>query len=340
MKQTSFAKYLTQFMVSYLVDERGYSRNTVSAYRDSIILLLTYMRDAHRINADRIEFKDITRERIISFLGWLQAERHCSISTRNARLAALHSFFRFLTYKYPDHLKEWQSILSLKIKKCDTPEVIYLTADGVKLLLAQPDTSKRKGRRDQVLISLMFECAGRVQEIADLVPSRINFGKPALLTIKGKGNKTRLVPLSEPMTAILKRYMQENGLLRDQATDYPLFSNGRGDKLTRMGITAIIRKYSMTARLLDPSLIPAGISPHSLRHSKAMLLQQSEVNIVAIRDFLGHASVTTTEIYARIDNRQKREALEKTSLTPESTELPVWQSNKGLLDWLESLGKE
>lgn len=185
----------------------------------------------------------------------------------------------------------------------------------------------------------MFECAGRVQEIADLLASRINFGKPGLLTIKGKGNKIRLVPLSEPMTAILKRYMQENGLLRDQATDYPLFSNGRGDKLTRMGITAIIKKYSKMARLMDPSLIPAGISPHSLRHSKAMLLQQSEVNIVAIRDFLGHASVTTTEIYARIDNRQKREALEKTSLAPESSELPVWQSNKGLLEWLESLGK-
>ncbi len=236
-------------------------------------------------------------------------------------------------------MEHWQSILSMKVKKCAATDMVYLTADGVKLLLAQPDISKKKGRRDQMLMSLMFECAGRVQEMADLVPARVNFGKPALLTIKGKGNKIRLVPLTEKLAEVLKQYMQEYGLLRDQATDYPLFGNGRGDKLTRMGIAAIIRKYADRARNVNPSLIPIGISPHSLRHSKAMLLQQNEVNIVAIRDFLGHASVTTTEIYARIDNKQKREALEKTSLVPESSEQPVWQNNKGLLDWLESLGR-
>ncbi len=339
MKQTAFAKYLTQFLVTYLVDERGCSRHTVSAYRDTISLLLTFIRDVHGIKADRLDFRDITRERILEFLDWLEKERHCSVSTRNARLAALHSFFRFLTYRYPDHMEHWQSILSLRIKKCAAAEVVYLTAEGMKLLLAQPDTTKKKGRRDQMLLSLMFECAGRVQEIIDLVPARFNFGKPTLLTLKGKGNKTRIVPLTEKLSIMLKKYMQEYGLLRDQATDYPLFANGRGDKLSRMGITAIMRKYSIKARTVDASLIPTGISPHSLRHSKAMLLQKSEVNIVAIRDFLGHASVTTTEIYARIDNRQKWDALEKTSLLPVSTELPEWQTNRGLLDWLESIGR-
>lgn len=338
MKQTAFSKYLTQFMVNYLVGERGYSRNTVSAYRDTLILLLLYMREVYGLKAEHIDFKHITRERVVGFLDWLEAHRGCSASTRNARLAALHSFFRFLTYKYPDYIGEWQSILSIKVKKSPTPVVVYLTAEGIKLLLSQPDTSKKKGIRDQVLMSLMFECAGRVQEIADLVPSRVNFGKPMLLRLDGKGNKTRLVPLCEQIAILLKQYMHENGLLQDKATDYPLFSNGRGDKLTRMAITAIIRKYSQMARSTAPSLIPAGVSPHSLRHSKAMLLQQNEVNIIAIRDFLGHASVTTTEIYARIDNRLKREALEKTSLVPESSEL-LWQSNKGLLNWLESLGK-
>lgn len=338
MKQTTFAKYLTQFMVNYLVGERGYSRHTVSAYRDTVILFLLYMRQVHGLGAEYIDFKDITRDRVVEFLDWLESERGCSASTRNARLAALHSFFRFLTYKYPDNMGEWQSILSIKVKKSPAPAVVYLTAEGIKLLLAQPDTSKKKGRRDQVLMSLMFECAGRVQEIADLVPSRVNFGKPMLLRLDGKGNKTRLVPLCQQVSILLKRYMEENGLLQNKATDYPLFGNGRGNKLTRMGITAIIRKYSERARSTDPALIPENVSPHSLRHSKAMLLQQNEVNIIAIRDFLGHASVTTTEIYARIDNRLKREALEKTSLVPESSE-PPWQSNKGLLDWLESLGR-
>ena len=337
MKQTAFAKYLTQFMVNYLVGEKGYSRHTVSAYRDTVILLLLYMRQVHGLGAEHIDFKHLTRDRVVGFLDWLEKDRGCSASTRNSRLAALRSFFRFLTYKYPDYIGEWQSILSIKIKKSPTPTVIYLNAEGIKLLLCQPDTSKKKGRRDQVLMTLMFECAGRVQEIADLVPSRINFGKPMLLRLNGKGNKTRLVPLCEQVAKLLKGYMQENGLLRDKATDYPLFDNGRGEKLTRMAIAAIIRKYSNMARSTAPHLIPVGVSPHSLRHSKAMLLQQNEVNIVAIRDFLGHSSVTTTEIYARIDNRLKREALEKTSFVPESSE-PPWQSNKGLLAWLESLG--
>ncbi len=339
MKQTAFAKYLNYFMVKYLSGERGYSVNTISAYRDSITLFLIFMRDTYSIRADFIDFKDITQERIVSFLGWLETARKCGTATRNARLAALHSFFRFLLYKSPDHLSEWQRILSIKIKKSRRAVVVYLSSDGIKLLLAQPDTATSKGRRDLTLLSIMYEGACRVQEVADLVPARINFGKPTLLRITGKGNKTRLVPLSDQATKLLKSYMEKNRLLDGKANEYPLFSNGRGDKLTRMGITAIVKKYAMSARKIDPALIPLNISPHSLRHSKAMMLQQNGVNLVCIRDFLGHESVTTTEIYARIDNKQKREAIEKTSLSLSPEDAPSWQKNRGLLEWLENLGK-
>src|SRR5665811_1942430 len=121
MKQTSFAKYLTQFMVNYLVGERGYSRHTIGAYRDAVILLLLYMRQVQGLRAEHIDFRHITRDRIAGFLDWLETDRGCSTSTRNARLAALHSFFRFLTYKYPDRIGEWQDILSIKVKKSPTP---------------------------------------------------------------------------------------------------------------------------------------------------------------------------------------------------------------------------
>jgi site-specific recombinase XerD len=238
-----------------------------------------------------------------------------------------------------NHLSEWQRILAIKIKKTSSPPVVYLTPDGVKLLFAQPDTSISKGRRDLALLSLMYECAARVQEIASLVPARVNFGKPTTLRITGKGKKTRFVPISEQGSKLLKAYMQEYHLLDDYANLYPLFNNGRGDTLTRMGITAIVKKYAAMARKINPSLIPLKISPHSLRHSKAMMLQQNGVNLVCIRDFLGHQSLTTTEIYARIDNKQKKEAIEKTSLSPVVKKLPSWQKNKGLLHWLESLGK-
>lgn len=339
MKQTEFAKYLTYFMVKYLTGERGCSINTINAYRDSITLLLIFMNESYSVRADNIDFKDITQERILAFLEWLETNRKSSAATRNARLAALHAFFRFLQYKSPDHLIEWQRILSIKTKKSPRPTVVYLSPEGIKLLLAQPDISTSKGRRDLTLLAVMFDCAGRVQEVADLVPARITFGKPTLLRITGKGNKTRLVPIAEQGAKLLKTYMEENRLLEAKATDYPLFSNGRGDKLTRMGITAIIKKYAISARKTNPGLIPLKISPHSLRHSKAMMLQQNGVNLICIRDILGHESVTTTEIYARIDNKQKREAIEKTSLAPSPEDNPSWQKDKGLLGWLESLGK-
>ena len=339
MRPTNFAKYLTNFLGTYLEGERGCSPHTVSAYRDAITLFLIFMRDTYNISADRIDFKDITQERIITFLSWLETCRKCSVQTRNARLAALHSFFRFLLYKSVDHLSEWQRILAIKIKKTSRPPVVYLTPEGVKLLFEQPDISKPKGRRDLTLLSLMYECAGRVQEIAGLVPDGVRFGKPTTIRITGKGNKTRIIPISEQGSKLLKTFMQENHLLDDYANQYPLFSNGRGDMLTRMGITAIVKKYAAMARKINPSLVPEKISPHSLRHSKAMMLQQNGVNLVCIRDFLGHQSVTTTEIYARVDNKQKQEAIEKTSLSLAPKKIPSWQQNKGLLQWLENLGK-
>jgi len=340
MKQNQFAKYLTYFMVKYLLGERGCSPNTISAYRDAISLFLVFMRDIYSISADNIDFQDITQERVLAFLDWLENTRNCSVSTRNARLAALHAFFKFLFYKAPEHMNEWHRILSIKIKKAPKATVVYLTTEGIKLLLQQPDTSTRRGWRDLTLLSIMYECAGRVQEMSDLVPSKVNFGKPTLLRITGKGNKTRLIPISEHSTKLLRAYMKDYRLLNAEATEYPLFSNGRGDKLTRMGITAIIKKYAILARKINPSLIPPHLSPHSIRHSKAMALQQSGVNLICIRDILGHESVTTTEIYARIDNKQKREAIEKTSISSSyPDELPSWQTNKGLLGWLESLGK-
>lgn len=337
MKPTNFAKYLTDFLGKYLSGERGYSLNTISTYRDTMSLFLIFMQTANNISADRIDFKDITQERIIAFLDWLETDRKCSPSTRNIRLAAIHSFFKFLLYRTVDHLSEWQRILSIKVKKTSRPSVVYLTSEGIRLLFNQPDTSTTKGRRDIVLLSLMYECAGRVQEIADLVPNCINFAKPTILRITGKGNKTRLIPISEQGSKLLRVYMEENLLFNANANQYPLFNNGRGDTLTRMGITRIVKKYVSMAHKIDPKLVPLNITPHSMRHSKAMALQQSGVNLIAIRDFLGHQSVTTTEIYARIDNKQKREAIEKTSLSP--NKLPSWQKNKGLLQWLENLGK-
>jgi integrase/recombinase XerD len=339
MKQTFFAKCLTGFLSEYLPGERGYSRNTIIAYRDAMLLFLIYMRSKHQKTADKLDFKDVTQEIIVSFLKWLETERACNVATRNARLAAIHSFFKYAQYKAPEQLAEWQKILNIKIKKKSPPMVSYLNAEGLKLLLQQAATGTIKGRRDLVLLSILFESGARVQEIIDMTPSRVTFGNPTLLRITGKGNKSRIIPISSQSADLLQAYMEENALMEPFANEYPLFGSKTRCKFTRMGITAIVKRYVDKARKINPLIIPNKISPHSLRHSKAMILQKAGVDIVSIRDFLGHASVTTTEMYARIDTQQKIAAIEHTALSTGIKEYPSWHKDKGLLIWLESLGK-
>lgn len=340
MKQTDFSRYLTDFMTKYLKDERGCSQNTIRAYRDTMLLLLIYYKNRWGIVADKLVLSDITKERIISFLEWLEKERGCCPATRNARLAAVHAFFKFMQYRSLDQMDEWQKILGIRIKRARAALVHYLTQEGVKLLLNQPNPDTVKGFRDQVLLSIMVESGARVQEIVDLTPSKVHFGSPTVLTIRGKGDKTRMVPLSQQASALLRRYMENFNLLEPSANEYPLFGRGRYSRMSRMGISAIVKKYAAKARQIKPTLMPMDISPHSMRHTKAMLMIKAGANLVCIRDFLGHQSLTSTEIYARIDNEQKLDAINKTSLAPETNDAPVWLKDKGLLHWLESLGRK
>jgi site-specific recombinase XerD len=294
------------------------------------------MEQQKKINVRRIELKDITKESVVEFLDWLQSSRKCSTATRNVRLAALHSFFHFLQYQHPENINEWQRILSIRVKKSKKETINYLSVDDIKLLLEQPDTSTHKGRRDLAMLALMYDCAARVQEIIDLEPSSIRFNKPFTIKIVGKGNKARIVPLMEEEIVHIKRYMMENKLLEVQRRMDPLFYNSRKEKLTRAGINSILKKYVDMARVKVLCLIPDKISCHSLRHSKAMHLLQAGVNLVYIRDFLGHESVQTTEIYARADSKQKREAIEKAYIGIINKETPSWIENNNLLEWLKN----
>lgn len=312
------------------------SAHTICSYKFTFMLFISFMEQQRNINVSKIELKDITKESIVEFLDWLQSNRKCSAATRNVRLAALHSFFRFLQYQHPENLSEWQRILSIKVKKSVKEVINYLSIDGMKLILEQPITSTQKGRRDLAMLALMYDCAARVQEISDLMPSSIRLNKPFTIKIIGKGNKARIVPLMEEEIVHIRRYMTENNLLESQSRMNPLFFNSRKEKLTRAGINSILKKYVIAARKKDPSLIPEKISCHSLRHSKAMHLLQAGVNLVYIRDFLGHESVQTTEIYARADSKQKQEAIERAYVNIIKKETPIWIGNDNLLEWLKN----
>lgn len=337
---TRFAKYISKFLSEYLPHERNMSNNTIASYRDTFVQFINYMKEVKNVKIEKLTLEKITRECVIDFLSWIQQKRQCGIATRNYRLAAIHSFVSYLQYEEIEHLEQWQKIMSIKALKNEKKTVNYLTTEGIKLLLLQPDTTTYSGRRNLALLSLMYDTGARVQEIIDLTPESVRIeGKPYTIKLLGKGRKARIVPLLDEQIAILKRYMKENNLFENHRLKQNLFFNKHNEKLTRAGVTYILKAYIALAKKVNPELIPEKISCHSLRHSKAMHLLQAGVNIIYVRDLLGHVSIQTTDIYARADSKLKREALEKAyiDLIPENAKNREWEKNQNLLEWLKSL---
>jgi site-specific recombinase XerD len=339
--KNDFAQYLTAFFIEYLSGERGASHNTIRSYSNTFTLFLEYMNEVNHIKAEKLKVEHFTKKIVLGFLDWLQDKRQSENSTRNQRLAAIHAFCKYMQYEDVIHMEQWQGVLSVKIKKTEKHSVNYLTIEGVKLVLEQIPQTTKTGRRDLAMIALLYDSGARVQEIIDLTPSALHLTKPCYVTLFGKGGKSRLVPLQDRQITLLKEYMAENGLDRLSCNQRPLFSNNRGGKLTNAGITYILNQYANNVRIVNPGIIPDSISPHSLRHSKAMHLLQAGVNLVYIRDILGHVSIQTTEVYARADSKQKRDALEAAyvDVIPTSKEGRSWEKDSGLKAWLKSLSK-
>jgi site-specific recombinase XerD len=337
MKPTDFANALTDFLGRYLTVECGYSPNTVTTYSYTFSLFIEYMEAEELVRPEKLTLSEITKERIIGFLSWIEKHRKCSPSTRNARLGALHSFFSYLQYRNVAGLAKWQDILSIKTKKPKAPEMAYLTIEGLKIILGQPDLKTRKGRRDFVLLGLLYDSGCRVQELIDLTPSCFRFDETVTVRLLGKGNKTRVVPLSDAQVANLRQYMAEERLTSPESQCRPLFPNPQGNKMSRMAVLNIVKKYHRMARTVSPELIPEDIGCHSFRHSKAMHMLEAEINLVYIRDFLGHGSTTTTEVYARASEKMKQKALSKLNPGIVQEGRTSWQSDKELLSYLKSL---
>jgi len=337
MKPTDFSKYLTDYLTQYLPVECGVSRNTIQSYSYTFMIFLRYMNEEECIKPESLYLKDITKQKVIHFLDWLEKERKSSVSTRNARLATLHSFFRFIQYRDVAGLKQWQEILSVQFKKNSSPEMAYLTIDGLKHLLKQPDIHTKYGRRDLALLGLLYDSGARVQELINLTPADLRFEETTTIKLTGKGNKARIVPLSSAQVQNLKRYMTENKLFDPQNKAHPLFSNPQNNHLSRVAVLDIVKKYADMARNSAPDLIPCKIGCHTFRHSKAMHMLEADINLVYIRDFLGHISTTTTEVYARASAKKKMEALQKLNPSIVSDKKTSWQKNGQLLSWLKSL---
>jgi integrase/recombinase XerD len=332
---TDFALFLRRFLTAHLAGLRGYSPNTIASYRDAFKLLICYFRDERSVPPERLTLEQVDAAAITGFLHWLRTSRHNSASTSNQRLAAIDSFFTWMQSQDPARMACCQDILAIPASKHDRPAVAHLSTGQTRQLLALPDRSTRAGRRDAALLATLYDTAARVQELADLTVRDIRLDNPAMAALTGKGRKTRHVPIDTNTAALLAAYLAERHLDSPGREDHPVFFNQHRSKLSRGGIAWILRKYQ--AQATDPALANARLSPHILRHSRAMHLYDAGIPLPYIRDILGHVDLSTTEIYARASNEAKRKALEAAYADVVTADLAEWNQDPELLSWLASL---
>ena len=273
---------------------------------------------------------------MIAFLDDLETARGNSAVTRNARLAAIHAFARFVAAQHPEHLEVCQRLLAVPFKRARTRVVEYLADDEIGAMLHAIDRTRAPGRRDHALLIVMFNTGARVQELLDLRPRDLQLVRPLQVRLFGKGRKERICPLWPRTAEVLRALLAETRL--DGASSERIFRNRRGEPLTRFGLRYLLRKYAALAHTAAPSLARKRVHPHTMRHSAAVHLLQSGVDLVSISHWLGHSSVETTNRYAVVDLETKRAALAKASpVGDDHPALAAWRSDASILAWLEAL---
>ncbi len=334
----TFSYFVTTFFKKYLPGQKNLSTNTIRSYSDSFKLLLVFCEEQKGIKSSQFTLEALNGKLISEFLDWLELKRECKTTTRNQRLIAIHSFCRYVQKECPSEMEGLQSILRIPYKKSRKTVVPYLTENQMTLVLAQPEGNTWESYRDKVLMSALYDTGARVQELCDTKIKDVRLEDPAIITLHGKGNKDRQVPIMGSTKLLLESYLEHYKYMPGISKgDHYLFVNQRKGKLSRWGISHIISKYVALAEKkgLD---VDFPITPHVFRHSKAVHMVHAGINLIYIRDFLGHVDCSTTEIYAKIDTEQKRKAIEAAceDLAP-NEEYEDWTKNSALMDFLKSL---
>jgi site-specific recombinase XerD len=330
------ATLLRSFFGDYLFALRGMSPHTIQSYRDSLVLLLRFVASHKNRPASSLNLEDLGPQEVQTFLVHLEVERKNSTSTRNIRLSAFHSFFRFVAAQHPDLLDQAQRILGIPFKRTRSRIIDYLEYDEIQKILSVIDQTTPKGRRDYTLLATMFNTGARVQEILDLQACDLQLSKPFQVQLTGKGRKQRSCPIWPQTAQLLRRLCME--LHIDLRSEVHVFQNCRATPLSRFGVRFILNECIKRAQASIPSLCSKRLHPHSMRHSTAVALLKSGVDLTTISQWLGHADLNTTNRYAVIDLEMKRKAIE--SIQPvesQGTCNQPWRHDDTILGWLESL---
>jgi integrase/recombinase XerD len=332
----ALATTLRTFFGDHLPTIRGMSPHTIRSYRDCFALLLRFLATATERPVATLDMPDLTVEHIVAFLHHVEQDRGVTATTRNVRLAAIHSFARFLAAQEPLDLDRAQRILAIPFKRARPRPIAYLEYEEIAAVLAGVDRSTRAGRRDYTLLAAMFNTGARVQEILDLRAGDLQLTKPYQVRLLGKGRKVRWCPLWPQTAQLLRSWCAERHL--DLRSDAAVFVNQRGLPLTRFGVRFILAKHLRHAAQQQPSLATKRCHPHSLRHSTAVHLLKSGVDLPTIAHWLGHASVNTTNRYVTVDLELKRKALARAAPVGSSrSSRAPWHQNASVLAWLEAL---
>jgi len=330
----ALAELIQTFFRRHLIGTRGVSPHTIHAYRDAIRGLLTFAAArGHRAVVD-LSLDDLGRGTVLAFLEYLEEQRGNTAGTRNARLAALHSLYRFIAAEDPATLAVCQQVLGIPYKRTPARPVTCLARADVEHLLGAIDRSTARGRRDVALLQFLYNTGARAQEVVEVRLPAVRFEAPAQVRLLGKGRKERLCPLWAETIALLRAMLTDRGVRPD--TDVPLFVNATGRPLTRFGLRHIVRRRVAAAAVARPILAKTRISPHTFRHTTALHLLQAGVELNAVRSWLGHASIETTHAYIEVDLQMKRAALDACAPPRLKSQIPVWTA-PDLLAWLEAL---
>lgn len=339
MKRSSpsvLAAALHGFLTDYLPRQRAMSSHTLHSYRDSLKLLLQFVA-GKKGDPSELTLEQLTTERILAFLKHLETVRQNQARTRNVRLSAIHCFFRYVGAQYPEHLILAQRVLGIPFKRAAIHrEIEHLELTEIQAVLKGIDRSRREGRRDHVLLCFMFNTGARVSEVVGVLARDLILAPPASVRLHGKGRKERSCPLWAETARALRLHLEDFQIALHEART--VFLNHRGEPLTRFGVRLILKKHIENASKSVPSLRRKRLHPHSLRHSTAMHLLRSGVDLSTIANWLGHVSVTTTNRYLTFDLEAKRQALDKTKpINARGRSPSAWRSDQNLIDWLESL---
>jgi len=328
---TLLGPWIRRFLLEHLRRDRNLGENTQHSYRDCLTLLLPFLANKVGQSIDRLTIEHLSADHLRLFLHYLEETRHCAITTRNQRLAAIHSLAHFIGMHCPEHIAWCGEIRHVPFKKNTEVSMPYLEKDEIDALLAAPDRSTSQGRRDHRLLLFLYNSGARADEAAQLAIADLNLSLPASVTILGKGNRIRHCPLWSVTADALKMAVDGRGPTER------VFLNRCSRPITRFGIHKMVERYVSKVAVQRPALASKRVSPHAIRHTTAVHLLRAGVDINTIRAWLGHVSIDTTNIYAEIDLETKARALAKCDVGEAGRQDSHWIQDRVLMAFLRSL---